>query len=286
MSSMKVCTTNRALSSSLERLKASDSSLGFIPTMGALHQGHVSLIQKAIAENSLVVVSIFVNPTQFDNKSDLETYPQNLNKDIETISAIGSDKIVVYAPSTQDVYKGDLSKENFDFGGLEHQMEGKHRPGHFDGVATVVYKLLQIVRPDMAYFGEKDFQQLQIVKKLVSVIGASINIIGCPIAREPSGLAMSSRNKRLCNNERKHASKIYQILKAVEQKFETVPNSDIRKWVQAQFENDPYINLEYFEISEVSTLESALTIAPNKKYRAFVAVFIRDVRLIDNIALN
>ena len=286
MSSMKVCTTNQALSSSLESLKASDSSLGFVPTMGALHQGHISLIQKAISENSLVVVSIFVNPTQFDNKSDLETYPQNLNKDIEKISAIGSDKIVVYAPSIQDVYKGDLSKENFDFGGLEHQMEGKHRHGHFDGVATVVYKLLQIVKPDMAYFGEKDFQQLLIVKKLVRVIGASINIIGCPIAREPSGLAMSSRNKRLFNNERKHASKIYQILKAVGQKFETVPISDIRKWVQAQLENDPYINLEYFEISEASTLESAVTIAPNKKYRAFIAVFIRDVRLIDNIALN
>ena len=286
MSSMKVCTTNQALSSSLESLKASDSSLGFVPTMGALHQGHVSLIQKAIADNSLVVVSIFVNPTQFDNKSDLETYPQNLNKDIETISAIGSDKIVFYAPSIQDVYKGDLSKENFDFGGLEHQMEGKHRPGHFDGVATVVYKLLQIVKPDMAYFGEKDFQQLLIVKKLVRVIGASINIIGCPIAREPSGLAMSSRNKRLYNNELKHASKIYQILKAVKQKFETVPISDIRKWVQDKFQNDPYINLEYFEISEVSTLESAVTIASNKKYRAFVAVFIRDVRLIDNIDLN
>ena len=283
---MKICTTNRALFSYLESLKASYTSLGFVPTMGALHQGHVSLIQKAIAENGLVVVSIFVNPTQFDNKSDLETYPQNLNKDIETISSIGSGKIVVYAPSIQDVYKGDLSKENFDFGGLENQMEGKHRPGHFDGVATVVYKLLQIVKPDMAYFGEKDFQQLQIVKKLVSVIGASINIIGCPITREPSGLAMSSRNKRLYNNERKHASKIYQILKAVEQKFEIVPISQIRKWVQAQFENDPYINLEYFEISEVSTLESAVAITPNKKYRAFVAVLIRDVRLIDNIALN
>ena len=283
---MKICTTNRALFSYLESLKASYTSLGFVPTMGALHQGHVSLIQKAIAENGLVVVSIFVNPTQFDNKSDLETYPQNLNKDIETISSIGSDKIVVYAPSIQDVYKGDLSKENFDFGGLEHQMEGKHRPGHFDGVATVVYKLLLIVKPDMAYFGEKDFQQLQIIKKLVRAIGASINIIGCPIAREPSGLAMSSRNKRLYNSERKHASKIYQILKAVQQKFEIISVTDIRKWVQVQFENDPYINLEYFEISEVSTLESAVTIAPNKKYRAFVAVVIRDVRLIDNIALN
>ena len=139
------------------RFERENQSIGFVPTMGALHQGHVSLIQKAIAENGLVVVSIFVNPTQFDNKSDLETYPQNLNKDIETISAIGSDKIVVYAPSTHDVYKGNLSKENFDFGGLEHQMEGKHRPGHFDGVATVVHKLLLIVKPDMAYFGEKDF---------------------------------------------------------------------------------------------------------------------------------
>ena len=283
---MKVCTTNRALSSSLESIKASDSKLGFVPTMGALHQGHVSLIQKAIAENSLVVVSIFINPTQFDNKSDLETYPKNLNKDFETISSIGSDKIVVFAPSIQDIYKGDLSKIKFDFGGLEHQMEGKYRPGHFDGVATVVYKLLQIVKPDMAYFGEKDFQQLQIVKKLVAVTGASINIIACPIARDPNGLAMSSRNNRLSKNERKHASRIYQILKVVKQKFGTVSIPDTRKWVQAQFETDPYINLEYFEISEVSTLKSAVTITPNKKYRAFLAVLIRDVRLIDNIALN
>ena len=279
---MKIIKSFKILKDRINHIK----NIGFVPTMGSLHNGHLSLIKKAKIKSQKVLVSIFVNPIQFDNKSDLETYPQNLNKDIETISSIGSDKIIVYAPSTQDVYKGNLSKENFDFGGLEHQMEGKHRPGHFDGVATVVHKLLLIVKPDMAYFGEKDFQQLQIVKKLVSVIGASINIIGCPIAREPSGLAMSSRNKRLYNNERKHASKIYQILKAVEQKFETVPIIDIRKWVQAQFENDPYINLEYFEISEVSTLESTVTIAPKKKYRAFVAVFIRDVRLIDNIALN
>lgn len=283
---MKVCNTNRLLYSQLESLKSSDSSLGFVPTMGALHQGHLSLISKACKENDAIVVSIFVNPTQFNSPIDLEKYPQDLERDLELINSIEYDKILVYAPDNKAVYQDSISKTSFDFGGLEHQMEGKFRPGHFDGVGSVVQRFLEIIRPNKAYFGEKDYQQLQIVKKLVEIIGIPTDIIACPIAREPNGLAMSSRNSRLSTKERSYASKIYEILKAVELKFETVTLSEIKKWVHAQFDNDPFINLEYFEISEISTLESVASIAPNKKYRAFIAALIRDIRLIDNIALN
>ena len=268
---------------SIQEFNEARDSLGklsFVPTMGNLHKGHTSLVDIAKQFKNKVIASIYVNKLQFNDDNDYLSYPKTLEADIELLQRHGCDYLLI---------PDDIILENIQL--IQAPLKstklcGQNRPGHFDGVATVVYKLLQIVKPDMAYFGEKDFQQLQIVKKLVSVIGASINVIGCPIVREPSGLAMSSRNKRLYNNELKHASKIYQILKAVKQKFEAVPILYIRKWVQAQFENDPYINLEYFEISEVSTLESAVTIAPNKKYRAFVAVFIRDVRLIDNIDLN
>ena len=285
--SMKVFTTNQSLHSCLASLKTPASSLGFVPTMGALHQGHLSLIKRAIKENETVVVSIFVNPTQFNNAGDLETYPRDLKQDLKRIESIGSlGEIIVYAPSEAAVYGNSVTKEAFDFGGLELQMEGKFRPGHFQGVGTVVQKLLDIVGPTQAYFGEKDFQQLQIIKKLVKMTKANVKIVACPIEREPSGLAMSSRNTRLTTAERSHASKIYDVLKTTKGKFSDTPLDEITQWVADQFEKDAIINLEYFEISEQLTLQPANKIEPQKKYRAFISAYIRNIRLIDNIALN
>ena len=285
--SMKVFTTNQSLHSCLASLKTPASSLGFVPTMGALHQGHLSLIKRAIKENETVVVSIFVNPTQFNNAGDLETYPRDLKQDLKRIESIGSlGEIIVYAPSEAAVYGNSVTKEAFDFGGLELQMEGKFRPGHFQGVGTVVQKLLDIVGPNQAYFGEKDFQQLQIIKKLVKMTKANVKIVACPIEREPSGLAMSSRNTRLTTAERSHASKIYDVLKTTKGKFSDTPLDEITQWVADQFEKDAIINLEYFEISEQLTLQPANKIEPQKKYRAFISAYIRNIRLIDNIALN
>ena len=255
--------------------------------MGALHQGHLSLINRAIKENEIVVVSIFVNPTQFNNAGDLETYPRDLKQDLKRIKSIRSlGEIIVYAPSEAAVYGNSITKEAFDFGGLELQMEGRFRPGHFQGVGTVVQKLLDIVGPTRAYFGEKDFQQLQIIKKLVKTTRANVKIVACPTEREPNGLAMSSRNTRLTTAERSHASKIYNVLKMTKHKFRHTPFDEIMQWGVDQFEKDPTINLEYFQISEVSTLKPAVKIAPQKKYRAFISVYIRNIRLIDNIALN
>ena len=285
--SMKVFTTNQSLNSSLAPLITPDSSLGLVPTMGALHQGHLSLIKRAIKENETVVVSIFVNPTQFNNASDLETYPRDLKHDLKKIESLSSfGEIIVYAPSEEAVYGNIVAKEPFDFGGLELQMEGKFRPGHFEAVATVVKKLLDIVRPTHAYFGEKDFQQLQIIRELVKILKSNVKIVACPIEREPSGLAMSSRNTRLTTAERSHASIIYEVLKTTKRKFRDTPLEEINQWVTDQFKKDAIIKLEYFEISEQSNLQPINKIEVQKKYRAFISAHIRNIRLIDNIALN
>ena len=171
-------------------------AIGLVPTMGALHQGHVSLVKKALLENDLVVVSIFVNPTQFDKKDDLEKYPRNLEQDLKVLSLV-SDNIVVFAPSTHEIYDGKIRSKSYEFDGLDKVMEGEFREGHFDGVGTIVELLLKTVSPNKAYFGEKDFQQLQIIRKMVKSKKLPVEIIGCPIERESHGLAMSSRNERL-----------------------------------------------------------------------------------------
>ena len=287
LNSMKVCNSNQSLYSLLASIKLQGSNLGFVPTMGALHQGHLSLIKRAVEENEVVVVSIFINPTQFNSSRDLETYPRNLKQDLKKIKSLGAlDGIIVYNPSESEVYGNLVIKETFDFGGLELQMEGKFRPGHFDGVGTVIQKLLDIIVPTSAYFGEKDFQQLQIIKKLVRMTKTPTKIVACPTEREASGLAMSSRNKLLTKAERAYASKIYNLLEATRYKFKSTSLYEIKKLVLDQFEKDSIIKLEYFEISEQSTLQSATKIEPQKKYRAFISAYIRNIRLIDNIALN
>lgn len=263
---------------------STDSTIGFVPTMGALHQGHLSLLQKSVEENTLTVISIFVNPTQFNNIDDLEKYPRTLDADVAKIATVSKD-IIVFAPSVHEMYDGNTKSGSFSFDGLELQMEGSHRPGHFDGVGTIVKKLFEIVEPTNAYFGEKDFQQLQIVRKLVENNHMPVNVVGCPIHREPNGLAMSSRNERLSEDEREHASLIYKTLKEAREIFKTESPKNSIKYVEGVFKAHPEFKLEYIEIADEETLLPIIH-KENKKYRAFIAVFIGNVRLIDNISLN
>ena len=283
---MRVYTSKVELTTFISTQSTPSFSLGFVPTMGALHAGHLSLVKAALAENSLVVVSVFINPTQFDNPNDLNNYPRTLTEDIQLLETLSKSTILVYAPTIEEVYGSKIKVEHFDFGGLEFQMEGKFRKGHFDGVGTIVKCLFEIVKPNKAYFGEKDFQQLQIIKKMVEVTQLPVTIVACPIEREPNGLAMSSRNRRLSVKENEAATLIYKTLQSVKEKFQFENQSDISNWVTTQFSNHPILELEYFQISDTETLDPIQHKNETKTYRAFIAVYAGDVRLIDNIALN
>lgn len=281
---MKVFTKKQTLTTYLSTLKAQNETIGFVPTMGALHQGHLSLIKKAKQKNDIVVVSIFVNPTQFDNKEDLVKYPKTIQSDTLMLESVLCD--VLFHPSVEEIYHKNIVSEDFDFDGLEHQMEGKFRPGHFNGVGTIVKTLFEIVQPNRAYFGQKDFQQLQIIKKMVVKNRLPVKIKGCPIFRENDGLAMSSRNIRLTNEQREMAPFIYNTLQKARIKFITESAEVVINWVQNQFKNYPLFTLEYFTIADEKTLETIKNIEPGKKYRAFIAVFAGKIRLIDNIRLK
>ncbi|MCY1226326.1 Pantothenate synthetase [compost metagenome] len=273
------------LKNHLKSVARENTTIGFVPTMGALHQGHLSLIEKSLGENQVTVVSIFVNPTQFNNAEDLEKYPRTLEKDTQKIENV-SKEVLVFAPSVEDIYNGNTVSASFNFDGLENQMEGEHRPGHFDGVGTIVKRLFEIVHPTNAYFGEKDFQQLQIVKKMVEKHQMPVNVIGCPIFREQNGLAMSSRNERLSAQQRENASLIYKTLKTAKEKFGTESAKEVTSWVESVFKKNPEFNLEYFQIADEDQLLPIQEKDNSKKYRAFIAVFINSIRLIDNISLN
>ena len=273
------------LKNHLKSVAKENTTIGFVPTMGALHQGHLSLIEKSLGENQVTVVSIFVNPTQFNNAEDLEKYPRTLEKDTQKIENV-SKEVLVFAPSVEDIYNGNTVSASFNFDGLENQMEGEHRPGHFDGVGTIVKRLFEIVHPTNAYFGEKDFQQLQIVKKMVEKHQMPVNVIGCPIFREQNGLAMSSRNERLPAQQREDASLIYKTLKTAKEKFGTESAKEVTNWVESVFKKNPEFKLEYFQIADEDQLLPIQEKDNSKKYRAFIAVFINSIRLIDNISLN
>jgi pantoate--beta-alanine ligase len=270
----------------IESLKTRKITIGLVPTMGALHHGHLSLITKGLKENDIVIVSVFVNPTQFDNKIDLEKYPRTLETDITLLKTLSDDKIIVYAPTVGDVYGKNVNATDFHFDGLEDPMEGKHRLGHFDGVGTIVKRLFEIVQPDRAYFGEKDFQQLMIIKKLVEKCQIPVQVIGCEIYREKDGLAMSSRNMRLEPDYRIAAPFIYKTLKEAKKQFALNSATKVVKWVEAQFLKHNLLRLEYFTIANAENLKTVKRKSSNTSYRAFIAVYADDVRLIDNIALN
>ena len=282
---MKVYKLQDQLNTHINALKSNNKTIGFVPTMGALHKGHLSLVKKALDNNDVVVVSIFVNPTQFDNQNDLVKYPRTLDRDVDLLKTV-SNNILVYAPNVEDIYQKNVKSIKFDFDGLEHEMEGQFRDGHFDGVGTIVKRLLEIVKPDNAYFGEKDFQQLQIIKKLVEKFNIPVNIIGCKIHRETNGLAMSSRNERLKPEYKKAAPFIHKTLLTAKEKFGIKSANKVTEWVNKQFANHDILKLEYFIIADVETLKEIKRKSNKKNYRAFIAVYADDIRLIDNIALN
>lgn len=259
------------------------TSIGFVPTMGALHQGHLSLIQQAKKENDIVIVSIFVNPTQFDKKEDLINYPKTIDKDLSLLKSVYCD--LVFTPTAEEIYSNNIQSSSFSFDGLEHQMEGKFRDGHFDGVGTIVKRLFEIVTPQKAYFGEKDFQQLQIIRKMVQKYHIPVKIIACPIYREADGLAMSSRNERLTKEHRAIAPFIYKTLIKAKNEFGTKNALEVINWVENEFKKQPLLDLEYFEIADEDSLLPIENQNPKQKYRAFIAVFAGKIRLIDNISL-
>ena len=236
------------LNKHLENSRSKDTAIGFVPTMGALHEGHLSLLTASLANNSITVISIFVNPTQFNNPEDLKKYPRTLESDVAKIKSISND-IIVYAPTVDDIYDGQTKSQHFNYDGLENQMEGKFRLGHFDGVGTVVKRLFEIVKPTHAYFGEKDFQQLQIVKKLVSKEKLPVKIIACAIFREANGLAMSSRNERLSSKEREESKLIYKTLLAAKKMFDFKSAKTVSDFVTKTFAGSSF-ELEYFEIAD------------------------------------
>ena len=280
---IKILKNRQELSDYTFKIKENGEKIGFAPTMGALHEGHLSLYEKARKENDIVISSIFVNPTQFNNPEDLEKYPRTIEKDIELLQQT-QNVDAVYIPQIEDIYSNGLERKNYDFEGLENEMEGKFRPGHFDGVGTVVEELFRQVQPNNAYFGDKDFQQLMIIKKLVEKLSLPINIIGMPIYREKNGLAMSSRNMRLTTEQRETAKIIFETLVKVKDLFHQQTLDEIHQFVENTFNNSDF-ELEYFIIANEKTLREISEIKSGETYRAFIVVVIDGVRLIDNIQL-
>ena len=259
-------------------------SLGFIPTMGALHNGHASLIKKSLSQNAISICSIFVNPTQFNNKTDFINYPNRLDKDIELLKKIGCD--VLFTPSNGAIYPNGLTSSVFNFGLLDKVMEGACRPGHFNGVAMVVSRLFEIIKPNRAYFGEKDFQQLAVIKSLSAQKFKDIEIIACGTLREKDGLAMSSRNLLLDKRYRLAAPRIYQRLLSVQSRVKDTSVYVLRSWIENAFEKDEDLDLEYFEIADANSLKKSNDWSDFPKHVACIAVFAGTTRLIDNILLE
>lgn len=278
---MKIIKLKKELQAEIDILKSSGKTIGFVPTMGALHDGHKSLVKKAVSENDCCIVSIFVNPTQFNNASDLEKYPRNLNQDAGLLESIGCQ--LIFAPEPQEIYQAEeLNKRfEFDFGGLDTVMEGKYRPGHFNGVVQIVSILFELVRPDKAYFGEKDFQQLAIIHRMVKLLNFNVEIVDCPIVREPSGLALSSRNERLTDEQRKKAVEISKVLSESRNFATQLSPIQLTQWVVELIDLVPGLEVEYYEIVNTTTLQPVYSW--EEPSVGCIAVYCGEVRLIDNI---
>ena len=274
---MKTINQIQELKNYLQELISQGKTIGLVPTMGALHKGHISLVKKAREENDIVVCSVFVNPVQFNNKEDLEKYPRNLEKDSLLLEENGCD--IMFSPLAEEVYKEEPT-EHFSFGALEEVMEGKQRPGHFNGVAIIVSRLFDWVRPNKAYFGEKDFQQLAIIKDMVKQLNSPVQIVPCPIVREEDGLAMSSRNARLSPSAREIAPKINSILRKSATMKDSLSFSQIKTFVVNEFKLYKDFELEYFEIVDDITLQPISKKGANGVVGC-LAVWLDGVRLID-----
>jgi pantoate--beta-alanine ligase len=272
------------LSDFISNQRNSRKKIGFVPTMGALHDGHLALILKAKAETDVVVVSIFVNPTQFNNADDLKNYPRTFESDEKKL--IGAQTDVLFFPSVEEMYpSGEEVNKVYDFGTLENVMEGKHRPGHFKGVAQIVSKLFGIVNPDRAYFGEKDFQQLAVIRELVKKMNSPVNIIGCPTVRESDGLAMSSRNALLTEEERKKVPAISRALFYVSNNWKQFSLKEIQEKAIHEIESATGGIVEYLEVANEENLQPVHQTDFSKPLRVFTAVKLGKVRLIDNVPL-
>ncbi len=280
---MKTFTSKDLAQSHIKTLKEQGLSIGFVPTMGALHKGHISLVETSKQNNDITIVSIFVNPTQFNNAKDLEKYPKTIEADLEKLERVNCD--FVFIPDASELYAPNEAAEIFNFEGLDTVMEGAFRDNHFNGVGTIIKKFFDIVTPTNAYFGKKDFQQLQIIHKLLTITQQPVHIVGCEIYREHDGLAMSSRNVRLSEQHRKAAPFIYATLLEVKKMSLQSSLIDIKSFVEKAFQEHPDLELEYFSIANEKDLLEATAITKATKTRAFIAVFAGEIRLIDNIAL-
>lgn len=277
---MQIFYSINTLQDYLKTQRKKGKSVGLIPTMGALHNGHLSLIEASKAKNDLTVCSIFVNPTQFNNAHDLSVYPRNLEADYEMLESVKCD--IIFAPNAHDIYP-KLPNLKFDFGELERVMEGKFRPGHFNGVGIVVSKLFNIVQPDNAYFGQKDLQQCAIINRLVKDLSYNLKLNICPTQRETDGLAMSSRNRNLTPEQRKNAPEIYKALqKAVELLKDKKSNMSVKGFTTSYLDNIEGIEVEYFEISDFETLQPINELSEGKTALC-IAAFMGKTRLIDNV---
>lgn len=277
---MKIVSKIQDLKGYLAQERLNNRRIGFVPTMGALHAGHLSLVKRCVDENDICVVSVFVNPTQFNDKKDLETYPRTLEKDCELLQSAGCD--YVFAPSVEEMYP-EPDTRVFDFGKVMQVMEGARRPGHFNGVAQVVSKLFYIVEPDNAYFGEKDFQQIAVIRAMVKQLGLSVKINDCPILREADGLAMSSRNTRLTLELRQKAPLIARTLKESTNFAPAKGVQEVIDYVVNTINQEPDMEVEYFEIVDGNTLESIKDWKDTDYPVGCITVYCGEVRLIDNI---
>lgn len=277
---MKIIDTISELENQLQGYRHKGETIGLVPTMGALHQGHASLVERCVADNKISIVSLFVNPTQFNNKEDLKHYPRTPEKDHELLERLGVD--YVFSPSVEEMYPEE-DKRVFDFGQLDRVMEGEFRPGHFNGVAQIVSKLFDIVKPDNAYFGEKDFQQLAIVKDMVRQLQMPVNIIGMPIVRESSGLAMSSRNQRLSEEQKKNASEVYKVLNESKLMIDKFIPYKLINYVSESINKVSGLKVEYFQIVDGDNLQPVTSWSDSDYIVGCIALFCGEVRLIDNI---
>lgn len=277
---MKIIRSAKEVVEYLQKIRASKQFIGFVPTMGALHDGHLALVKRAKQETDFVVVSVFVNPTQFNNASDFEKYPDQIDKDLDLLSAAGVD--CVFVPTVDQLYP-QKSLLKFDFGYLEHIMEGKFRPGHFNGVATVVSKFFNFVSPDKAYFGQKDIQQVAVIKAMVVALSFQLELVVVPTLREESGLAMSSRNQRLTSAQFDQASVIYKVLTRLKnQLLEGGDFNSLQQKESCELEQKGGFKVEYLELVDASTLENVVVVESGE-YAICIAAYLGDVRLIDNL---
>ena len=280
---MRIVSTLKDLAQILSQLPK-NKSLGFVPTMGALHQGHLDLVKKAVQENDFSICSIFVNPTQFNNAEDLDKYPNPLEKDLSLLENASCD--IVFTPTKTEIYPEGLVSKSFNFGQLDKVMEGANRPGHFEGVAMVVSRFFELINPQRAYFGEKDFQQLAIIQSMAKQGSYPVEIVPCATVREQSGLAMSSRNMRLTESQKQASVRIYKRLNHITELCNSQSISEVKSWVETSFIEDKDLDLEYFEISCPTTLTPSQNWNERKTHIACIAVFVGEVRLIDNILLK